>query len=188
MTFIGLDLSLTASGVVVVDQNGNTLDRILIKPKTKGGERLDDICYALTEAILKHRPLDVAVESPFSAPSPAVLAVCMQLAELHGAFKLAMYRENIPRPWYVAPGTLKKYATGSGKGQKSDVKMAILKKWGMEFKDDNEADAYVLARIAMSMHKGAPLEYETECIKTIVKSPVNELRTKGPEGSVLVHP
>jgi crossover junction endodeoxyribonuclease RuvC len=44
--------------------------------------------------------------------------------------------------------TLKKYATGKGTSKKQEMLMQIYKRWGVEFNDDNAADAYALARLA----------------------------------------
>ena len=44
--------------------------------------------------------------------------------------------------------TLKKYATGKGTAKKQEMLLQIYKRWGVEFNDDNAADAYALARLA----------------------------------------
>lgn len=54
----------------------------------------------------------------------------------------------------VPPGTLKLFVIGKGVGDKSVVKLAAYKRWGVDFCNDNETDAYVLARIA-ACHFGA---------------------------------
>jgi crossover junction endodeoxyribonuclease RuvC len=43
---------------------------------------------------------------------------------------------------------LKKYATGKGTSKKQEMLLQIYKRWGVEFSDDNAADAYALARLA----------------------------------------
>ena len=44
--------------------------------------------------------------------------------------------------------SLKKFATGKGNSKKQEVLMQIYKRWGLEFNDDNAADAYTLGRMA----------------------------------------
>jgi Holliday junction resolvasome RuvABC endonuclease subunit len=44
--------------------------------------------------------------------------------------------------------TLKKYAAGKGNAKKQEMLMQIYKRWGLEFNDDNAADAYALGRLA----------------------------------------
>jgi crossover junction endodeoxyribonuclease RuvC len=48
--------------------------------------------------------------------------------------------------------TLKKYAAGKGNAKKQEMLLQIYKRWGMEFSDDNAADAYALARLASKTH------------------------------------
>jgi Holliday junction resolvasome RuvABC endonuclease subunit len=49
-------------------------------------------------------------------------------------------------PWIeVSPATLKKFMTGSGSAQKSDMKLNVYKMLGLEFKTEDEADACALA-------------------------------------------
>jgi Holliday junction resolvasome RuvABC endonuclease subunit len=44
--------------------------------------------------------------------------------------------------------TLKKYAAGKGNAKKQEMLLQIYKRWGLEFNDDNAADAYSLGRLA----------------------------------------
>jgi crossover junction endodeoxyribonuclease RuvC len=176
--FIGVDFSLVATGVVVIDSNELIINRT-IRPTKRGGDRLHEISVEVVDTLDMYTPDEVAFEAPFAAPSPAVLNVCLQLAELHGAVKAELARRKLRCPWYVAPTTLKKYATGSGKGEKSDVKLAVFKQWGLTFGDNNQCDAYVLARIAGALHGSLPakMDYQHDCLKSIRKSPTNEHRS-----------
>jgi crossover junction endodeoxyribonuclease RuvC len=45
----------------------------------------------------------------------------------------------------VAPSSLKKFITGSGKGDKDMMMMSVYKNYGFEAMDNNECDAYSLA-------------------------------------------
>jgi crossover junction endodeoxyribonuclease RuvC len=51
-------------------------------------------------------------------------------------------------PIIVAPQQLKKFATGNGNTGKAMIPKEVLKRWGEDFKDENLADAYALARVA----------------------------------------
>jgi hypothetical protein len=63
-------------------------------------------------------------------------------------------------PLVVPPTSLKKYVAGKGTGiSKSQMLLAVYKKWGVDFTDDNAADSYGLARIVMNKHD---FEYEKE--------------------------
>lgn len=47
----------------------------------------------------------------------------------------------------VPPSNLKQYATGKGNAAKEVVMMNVFKRWNEEFDDNNQADAFVLAKI-----------------------------------------
>jgi hypothetical protein len=83
------------------------------------------------------------------------------LSELAATVKLFLYEhfndiahyypappKLLRTPLQVPPMTLKKYATGKGTSKKQEMLLQIYKRWGVEFNDDNAADAYALARLA----------------------------------------
>ncbi len=45
----------------------------------------------------------------------------------------------------VAPPTLKKFVTGSGRAKKEQMLLKIYKKWGREFDSTDEAEAFAVA-------------------------------------------
>lgn len=69
----------------------------------------------------------------------------------------------------VAPGSVKKFATGSGHAKKDQVMLSVYKKWGYEAASNDVADAYTLARIAHARQAGAALAYEKDVLKTVEK-------------------
>lgn len=71
------------------------------------------------------------------------------LGELGGTVKHWLFQERIP-VFVVTPGQLKKFATGKGVGPKANVRVAIIKRWHLDYEDDNICDAYVLARIGFA--------------------------------------
>ncbi|MCZ0981917.1 hypothetical protein O1L60_31395 [Streptomyces diastatochromogenes] len=71
--------------------------------------------------------------------------------ELGGAVKLALLdclSKPACYPIIIAPTKLKKYTTGKGTAAKAEMLLAVYKKWGVTYADDNLADAYSLARAA----------------------------------------
>lgn len=76
-----------------------------------------------------------------------------QAGELGATVKLALVKtlgvdRQTAYPTIVAPPTLKKYVTGKGTGDKNTILLKVFQSWGVEFSDDNLADAYALARLA----------------------------------------
>jgi Holliday junction resolvasome RuvABC endonuclease subunit len=161
---IGIDQSLTGFALSAASIESPTEHITWVYKSTFTGiQRLDDIQNFMYEKFmwLKDRGntiVDIAMESPFmGAPSTLVLA------ELAAAVKLFLYDHfngtnnyaeapevNLRTPLVVPPMTLKKYATGKGTSKKQEMLLQIYKRWGVEFNDDNAADAYALARLAGS--------------------------------------
>jgi len=51
----------------------------------------------------------------------------------------------------VQPSSLKKFATGKGGAKKEEIMLAVYKRWGFEAQTNNEADAFVLAKIGTAL-------------------------------------
>lgn len=73
--------------------------------------------------------------------------------ELGYAVKRALYvmHPQYLIPTIVPPTSVKKFCTGSGAAKKNEILLGVYKRWGVEFKDDNLADSYVLAKIAQAI-------------------------------------
>jgi crossover junction endodeoxyribonuclease RuvC len=72
----------------------------------------------------------------------------------------------------VAPGTLKKFASGSGKGKKLGMVAVMSARWGVLFDTDDHYDAYGLARMAACI--GGLMDPENakqaEAVSTVMKT------------------
>lgn len=166
---VGIDQSLTgfALSAVSVEFPQQHLTWVF-KSSFKGVQRLDDIQTFIANRLwlLKSRgnlPVDVAMEGTVLASHSALV-----LGELSATVKLFLYEYfdgiteyNPPRPevcrtpLQIPPMTLKKYATGKGTAKKQEMLLQIYKRWGVEFNDDNAADAYSLGRLATDLINGA---------------------------------
>lgn len=87
------------------------------------------------------------------------------LGELGGVARLAL-SDALPvhKIHVVAPTALKKFVTGSGTSGKDVVILHTYKKWDVEFSNNDEADAYGLARIAHGISRGVDLAYQSQVI------------------------
>lgn len=95
--------------------------------------------------------------------------------ELGGVVKLAVYDVLHTEPLIVPPNSLKKFVTGKGTAKKNEMLLGVYKKWGQEFSDDNQADAFALeqfglAYLDMEVGTGGWHKYEVEAIEAVRKA------------------
>ena len=149
---IGLDQSLTGFALTAM----HTLEpkkhlTWVYKSPYKNIERLVDIRQWLTDNLTylddKFTISDIAMEGTVLLSQSALI-----LGELSATVRLAIYDyfdegDHRRYPLRVPPLTLKRFATGKGNSKKQEMLLQIYKRWGVEFTDDNAADAYALARL-----------------------------------------
>jgi crossover junction endodeoxyribonuclease RuvC len=154
MNVLGLDLSMTASGCVVL-KDGHLEVKLLIKTKptaekthVKELERLMSIVSKIEDILSEREIAMVAIEGlSFGSRNSSAL---IQLSGLNYMVRKLLYEYKIPFV-IVAPTTLKKYITGKGNGPKDVIMMNIYKKYGVTLTDNNLADGYALARVAEAL-------------------------------------
>ena len=138
---VGLDLSMSATGLA--DPDGWTTT---IKPKLAGDERLVEIAFGVTERVLDAR-LAVIEEAPPGLKGPAIKAIHM----VHGAVRHQLVVVGL-RYVTVNPTTLKRYATGKPAATKTEMALALYKRWfGLELADDNQVDAWWLRAAGLEL-------------------------------------
>jgi Holliday junction resolvasome RuvABC endonuclease subunit len=159
---IGIDQSLTGFAFSAVSVDSPNLHHTQVyKSPYNGVQRLDDIQKFLYTKFmwLKERNntvMDIAMEGTVLASHSALV-----LGELSATVKLFLYDhfeginnynpelgQHLRIPLMIPPMTLKKYATGKGTSKKQEMLLQIYKRYGVEFNDDNAADAYSLGRLA----------------------------------------
>ncbi|MET9729271.1 crossover junction endodeoxyribonuclease RuvC [Streptomyces sp. NPDC006458] len=129
---IGLDLSITSTGVCRVD--GSTF-RIRTRQKD-GPKRLTVIRDRLTIEVAKQQPDLAVIEDLPTKMHPKSLK---PVAALHGVVQALLVDAGVP--WaYIAPATLKKFAADNGGASKRDMTAAAFLADGATFEDDEGAD------------------------------------------------
>jgi crossover junction endodeoxyribonuclease RuvC len=155
---LALDLSLTHTGVC--DHSGGT--SCLVMNARRGMERLDTIARRV-QSLARGVEL-VVIEGPSYASKGSSL---FQIAGLNEVVRFMLYRMGVPYV-DVPPGTLKKWATGSGAAKKVDMVVTARERYGLcGTTDDNESDAYLLwamARHAYGEPVREPTKYQTEAL------------------------
>ena len=139
--FMGIDQSYSGFATALIFENSYRVE--VYKSELKGTDRLRDIQKYLQGILDQYTIQDVAMEGYAYGVQMAHMA-----GELGGMVKLTLLDHGM-YPLIVAPSMLKKYVTGKGTGiQKNQMLLNIYKKGGIEFTNDNAADAYALAKLA----------------------------------------
>jgi Holliday junction resolvasome RuvABC endonuclease subunit len=131
MRIMGLDLSMTATGVAFPD--GSTA---VIKPSGEGDARLLSIEAWTDKAIAVARPQLAVIEQFGAFQGSAARTVPM----VHAVVRMRLMHAGIPYVLFT-PQTLKTFATGRHTADKAAMMLAAFKRMGREFTDDNECDA-----------------------------------------------
>lgn len=166
---VGLDLSLTGTGVAIVASTG--IRTALIKSKGKQADSLSQRARRLSE--LAAKIIDLIPEFALVViEQPAYSQTGGSHHDRSGLWWLVVNRLAGFQPVVeVAPGTLKKYATGKGNAGKDEMLAAAIRRYpAAEITDNNVADAVHLAAMG-ARHLGRPLEAATVKIAEAMSVP-----------------
>lgn len=159
MKSFGIDLSLTSTGVAMVD-DGKLALHGTIKTTPDGKrpkdeiERLHGIVDQVVSFLKEFKPDIVVLEGiAFMAHNTTAIA---QLAGLSYLVRSVLTKMTIPY-LVVAPSSLKKFITGKGNSPKDTMMMEVYKQYKHSFLDNNESDAFSLAAVGMASG-GSPIK------------------------------
>lgn len=173
--YIGIDQSLTGFAVTVLDASGGYETRVLKSDvKLPMVDRLMEIEQWLYSGLLplEHLIENIAIESPVRGSHAALISGQLFAVTLRALRHELVLKEGGAYPLQVAPTQLKKYIAGKGSGvQKNQILLHTFKRWGAEFTDDNAADSFGLAKIALG-------EATTKAQKEVLR----QLAEKNPRG------
>ncbi len=156
---IGLDLSLTCSSFYrgrIIKNNFSICECGDIKTKPDSfNTRRERVAYVAKKIALQ-----------LSLPSTQLLITCIegyafavktssltQLSELGGIVRQMVYSKTGLDAIEIPPGSLKKFICGKGNAHKEDMKLAVFKKYGMDFqnKSNDSCDAFALAVFGIAL-------------------------------------
>ena len=179
--FVGLDMSLSSTGFSLKEGSSITIDTIKTNPRTCVNDlvRLRYIANECLSRIPKNTKM-ICIEDYFVPSNKGQIGSAMKLTALGTVMRLALLEEGFSF-YVVSPSQLKKFATGKGVCQKSIVVREVFKKWGVDCKDDNQADATVLAHMAEAIFCNLKSEtasfempkYQIEMTEKVVKERPN---------------
>src|SRR5690349_16369806 len=166
---VGLDLSITATGVACCDGTLTTW-----RPTAEGDERLRVLQLNLSHLLYVDPPELVVIEDlPTHAHSAGITGM------VHGVVRAVLLERNVPYA-LVAPASLKKYATGKGNAPKSEMRMQLYKRTGVDEPDDNAVDAAWLRHMGTDHLLGEGLVPQTHrAALTKVRWPLLEVVRDG---------
>lgn len=149
--FLGIDPSLTATGIVALDGGEVVLEEVVGTEK-QHEERVEDRFIRMDQirmelfGLLPHEG-KVALEQPAYTASHAFDACAATMGVRRSWLKLDLDFVGV-----LSPNTLKKYLTGSGSSSKRDMVLPTYKRFGYEAASDDLLDAYGLAHLCWAVH------------------------------------
>lgn len=147
---LGIDQSYTSCGLVVLDDNGDVLDfeRHKTKPDEDTYARALDAALFICDYITKHNPTEVKLEGlAFGIRGNATRDLAGLLFTIINVIKL---RHPLIQCKVVAPTSVKKRATGSGKSKKKEMIEALPEDVKKMFTDEGYKLTTGLADLADS--------------------------------------
>ena len=154
---MGLDPSLTSTGVIILDQEGKLLHRVSIGSSTCLSlvavrmRRYATLISRVMAVVQKFRPTIVCVEGYALSSNTGKVH---ERIEYGGLLRWQLVAADV-RVVEIAPSSLKKFATGKGRfpkgAGKDPMKVAIEQQYGVSLGTDDEYDAYGLSRIALQI-------------------------------------
>jgi Holliday junction resolvasome RuvABC endonuclease subunit len=162
MRLVGLDLSLTSTGVSI---NGSTH---VIAVKERGPERLSIVSRQIADICLSER-IDCALIEGYSFSSRNSQA--HSIGELGGCVRMRLWENQIPFV-DIPPTCRAKFATGKGNASKGEVISAISAKTGKVFSGaggNDECDAWVLEQMGIAYLGNSEWDWTREQLLALAK-------------------
>lgn len=155
--FVGIDPSLTHTGLIILNPHGDILiQKAIITKPSKDGWRAQvarqqkivaEIGQHINQTVSMYGISIIFCED--YAPSRYAKS-SIPTCELGGLLR-AMLSKLPDTIAFVPPAVLKKFAAGKGNADKVAVSVAIATRFNVNFgSDDNLYDAYALARLALA--------------------------------------
>ena len=148
---IGIDQSLVCPAICVLRYEDKKL--IMMKchrSSRKGTPRLDtlsNVFQNIVDKLIKKKKRCVFFIEGYAYGR---VARSHQMGELGGLIKLIVYRSKFPF-LSIPPTAVKKFASGKGMVKKNMMLKEVYKRWDKDFSNDNEADAYSIAMLGVSL-------------------------------------
>lgn len=178
---LGLDVSLTSTGIALLDADTTyILDSLKTLPIDGiHVERHHKILTALTfhlnwikENVSEDADIWGVIEGYAYGKDPKRGSQVITLAEIGGLVRYVVWRYTGHPLIVVAPNTLKLFVTGHGHAKKEQMLLFLFKKYGIEFKNNDEAEAFALAKMGLCCfdeQERSLTDYEKRTVATVRK-------------------
>lgn len=156
---LGIDASISGPGFAILNKKENSIvfctQKLTDKKATHNYSRQKEFYLKVVNYINTVKPENVFIEGYSYASTTAAY----DMGELGGLLRMLMedYKELGIHTTLVPPKTLKKYAAGSGNANKELMLLNIYKRWSIECRDNNEADAVGLCMYGYNQLTGKDL-------------------------------
>lgn len=183
MPVCGIDPSLTATAVFVLDDDGAPLQQFVRSSDPQPGVAGRVLrCYGVAACIETNleieRPSVVCIEGYSMGSNMAQHSTIVEYGyELR---RMLCGLDWHPRVIEVPPATLKKFCTGKGNSDKSAIASHLTDRYGVRFDSNDEADAYGLARIALCVagHAEPTNQAQRDSLAKLTAGPVKKTRKR----------
>ena len=148
--------------VLTRGSTGFVTRKIVVPPLTGIAAKVLYLEHVIGDLIATYQPELLVKEGPAHFSSFGVA----DAGRVQYAIERLAYSHNLPLIT-IAPMTMRAFIGAAGKGKtKSDTKLRVFQKWGVEFPTEDETDAYALAQTGLAIAHG---EYTIKAPKKRVK-------------------
>jgi Holliday junction resolvasome RuvABC endonuclease subunit len=144
---LGLDGSVNKIGFAIIW--GRYIKAWKWTAKSTGIQRMFDVQKVVNDVLAVYRPVGCAIEGYAMGAKGRTHAT----GECGGIHRMVVASRNIPII-EVAPGGLKKFVSGKGDMPKTGMPLALYKSYGVDYPDEDQADASGLALMAAARFGG----------------------------------
>ena len=174
MKIMGIDPSLTGTGVCILETPNTIIFDKEIITKDKNTERLITISRELKTILTLYIPELICLEGyAYANPNQA-----HQLGELGGIIRILLHEYNYKKRnnnlKIIQPTTLKKFITSKGNCKKELILKEVYKQFNYDTDSNNIADAFALTMVGLPIL--VPEEYEklTKVRKEVINKILEE--------------
>ena len=157
-TVLGIDPSITSTGLVVVNAAGQVVhtEAVGSKAESESGlhivARYQLVLSEIVKAVTQHKPQLVVMEGPaLGYNNDGTFDLWGLLSVIRWELRHYLSHKALLLP---TPQELKLWSTGKGNTPKDQMRLLVFKKWGLEFTSMDETEAFTFAMWGLACLRG----------------------------------